>query len=437
MTGQTIDLDVFESTTIADIKYRLAMERGWNLDTVSLIANGKKLVDTDEVIVNTGGTAYIYSAKSHSQLNLLCNSIGIYLVNKTSSLNPNPGESNITSLAVISDNSISSLLQRNKFSLIIAGASIIGATAIVLAVLFPPTGMVIGGTLAISFLITAACLAIIAGIVLFKICLSEQYQNLPETNDMNDLSPPLPSGWHSSRYLMIDHGGVLDGEIYEGDIGLLNENDLVLNEISPDLSMVLKNGVIILRQLSDLVTHHHFRLVFHSKNHEDDQQRVWQQIKDAVTAKKIQLPPLFAMVVYDTEQYQKHPPVLPSVIINDEGVKVIGYGQDEGDGKSCVRQALSSACAIDIRDRKNCFVFDDGASVIDAARNEGYHGHLIGSGPNACTLAVAVDDLHTKLLAPVRDTKRVMQQPGKFSVFELLSQGAQKVGSLVVGNQFQ
>lgn len=417
MTGKTISLDIFESTTIADIKTSLVTEKGYNFNTTSLVANGKTLIDTDEVIVNQDGTAYIYSAQSQSRLNLLDNSIGIYLVNRSSSLHLTPDISDTVPIATTFNNS-TSLWQRNKLSLIIASASAVGAAAIVIAVLFPPTYITISSTFALALLMIAGSLTVIAGILLFKICLNERHLHSTE----NTTLPPLPRGWQLAdgicqRYLMLDHGGVLDGELYNGDIDALDANDLVLNEVCPGLHMVLKNGVTILQQLSDLTINHHFKLAFHSKNHEDDQQRVWQQIKDAAALKNAPLPLLFAMVVYDASLYPGNDPKSPSITINDEKVMIIGYGQGEGDGKSCVRQALSSACTIDSTVRKHCFVFDDGVSVISTARGEGYQAYLIGDGPNAHTLATAINDLYSKICVPVKDKKNVIQQPGEFSVF--------------------
>lgn len=281
--GRTISLDISASTTIADI-IKILVDKEDEVNNIFLVASGKKLMDTDEIIVNEEDrTAYIYSAQSQAQLSL--SDVTMHMVN--SSYLDSYG-SDTTFL-----DKTTNLWQQNKISLIVVIANTTIAIAILIATFYPSTGIPIGSALAINLLTIAGGLIVIAGILLLKICFNEL--NLSSTEST------LPQGWESTggicqRYIMLDHGGVLNGEIYNGDINQLDQNDLILNKVDHDSHMVLKNGVIILQQLSELATNHNFRIVFHSKNHKADQQRVWQQIKNAAILKNVQPPPLFAMV---------------------------------------------------------------------------------------------------------------------------------------------
>lgn len=199
------------------------------------------------------------------------------------------------------------------------------------------------------------------------------------------------------HYIMLDHGGVLSGEPYVGNIEMLHQDDLVLSEVYPGMSMVLRDGIKILNYLSDLVHSHDCKLVFHSKNKEVDQCLLWRQISIAAGEKGVVIPEVCAMAVYDASQYPDNTPEAPSITLNTANSIIVGYGQGERDGKACLRQALSVALEIDKASRSDCTVFDDGHSVIEAARLEGYQGYLIGDNPQALSFSAAIEDLYTHI----------------------------------------
>ena len=217
------------------------------------------------------------------------------------------------------------------------------------------------------------------------------------------------------RYIMLDHGGVLSGEPYEGDIDALSQDDLVLSEIYPGASMVLRDGVKILNCLSDLVSNHECKLVFHSKNRGPEQCLLWEQISTAAREKGIAIPEVYAMAVYDVNRYPDNTPENPLIDLTTSNSMIVGYGQGERNGKACVRQALSVALAIDETSRSDCTVFDDGNSVIEVARLEGYQAYLIGGGTHAASFSTAIECLYTQITETPRSCFSIQRQEGDWS----------------------
>jgi len=189
-------------------------------------------------------------------------------------------------------------------------------------------------------------------------------------------------------YLIFDHGGVLDGEMI---MGAPAENDLVLGNVGDGILNVLKGGVFFVKTLIKLVQAYDYQIVFHSKNREVDQLRILKQLQKACRTKGLTFPKVTVMAVYDTHQFKNFFPSAPRIIRDRaHGITVVGYGYDK-DGKSCVRQALSAALDISEDERGQHIVFDDGISVVNAAREEGYQAYLIGNGENAYSLTVAIE----------------------------------------------
>lgn len=435
--GKTITLDILENTTVFALKEKLAVMEGSHSDMLRLICNGKELMNEDLVIVTGNEQAHIHSVQFGHRLNFSNNSISAHLIERAT-FDPLSVQSIPTVKQPVPMNFLSlsyDLWRRNQVNFIGLLSSTVGAAAIVFSVLFSPKNVAIKNTLDIRLLTTAGGLSLVATFFLLKIIYKEWHvspearsQNREAGNQsvsMNQLT--LPRGWLPSKtvstpaicelpienthltlreqvtsnyYIMLDHGGVLSGEPYEGVIEDLDFDDLVLSEVYPGLNMVLKGGLTLLNRLSELIKYHNCKLVFHSKNRESDQRALWQQIKIAAEKKGAELPHLHAMVIYDASQYSNSKPSAPLVTFDGyEGSIMIAYGREEGDGKSCVRQALSKAFGIDHSSRGDCIVFDDGTSVVAMARREGYQAYWIGSEVGAFDLTSAIEDLYIKIIA--------------------------------------
>jgi hypothetical protein len=210
------------------------------------------------------------------------------------------------------------------------------------------------------------------------------------------------------KYLMLDHGGVLDGDI---SVSSPKKNDLLLEKYAWGGYRLIKNGVQLVKDLHELVYHYDYQLVFHSKNQKNDQINVYKDLKMACFLQEIQLPPIYAMAVCDPYVYRNVDSLQPILTYdNKHDIRVAGYGV-ELEGKTCVRQALSSILHIAPNDRSQHIIFDDGESVINAARTEGYQAYLIGTGNNRIELADAVAMLcqqFTKQIAN-QDTPTISQ----------------------------
>lgn len=191
---------------------------------------------------------------------------------------------------------------------------------------------------------------------------------------------------------MFDHGGVLDGSIVT-DKSTITANDLVLDVYDEGLFQVLKNGVQIVKYINDLVAHHGYEVVFHSKNKEEDQIKILNQLQLACTRKGLEFPKIRAMAVYDVSQYQNRTSADPKKITNQQGIAVAGWGADDLSGKASVRRALETLLEIDPKDRKNHIVFDDGAPNVSTPRGEGYQAHLIGIGEGCVALDKALEQI--------------------------------------------
>lgn len=212
-----------------------------------------------------------------------------------------------------------------------------------------------------------------------------------------------------TKYLMLDHGGVLDGEMSLNP----GPNDLILSDLGEGVQNILKDGVSIVQNLHTLVNEHGYHIVFHSKNRENDQLRILEQLHRACKAKNILFPTVEAMPVCDNDAY---PTILPTAatilsrtsenirqqypeIAQVGAIQVVGYGQ-AADGKLDVRQAIEHLCAMSGNriNKAESIVFDDGGPVIDAARQEGYQAYRIATeAEQGGSLAQATADILKKL----------------------------------------
>lgn len=201
------------------------------------------------------------------------------------------------------------------------------------------------------------------------------------------------------KYLMFDHGGVLDGE-YVVEAKSVTENDLDLGPVEGGGRMVLKNGVEAIRDLTVLVNQHGYQIVYHSANAIPDQIKLHQSLVVACRSKGLSFPAVRAMPVLNKSSGSPDTnPRIGTARFNaggsDINILTAEFSTDES-GKRSVRRALQNAfattSAIDI---PNSHVFDDGPSIIRAAREDGYIGHEIGSGPSKETLFAALKNVLT------------------------------------------
>ncbi|WED42988.1 hypothetical protein [Legionella cardiaca] len=185
------------------------------------------------------------------------------------------------------------------------------------------------------------------------------------------------------KYLMFDHGGVLDGSVVMNLDTIDAENDLVLEPFDWGGAQVLRNGVQIVALMNELVERYQYQIVFHSKNKEEDQLKILLQLQAACQLKKISFPPVLAMAVFDPERYTESSSS-PRTIIIEGGIHLAAWGADDFDGKASVRRALEKL--LNITDRSQHIVFDDGEPNVNTPREEGYQAFLIGEGSERVTL---------------------------------------------------
>lgn len=175
------------------------------------------------------------------------------------------------------------------------------------------------------------------------------------------------------KYLILDHGGVLDGEI---TLEAPQANDLLIAQIDEGTFQVLKDGVKIVKALNELVNNWEYQLAFHSKNTERSQLELLRKLQQACALKGLTFPKVVAMAARDPSLYSGVSPNHPQ-IHNHNGMLIAGYDLEE-DGKACVRKALMRALNIAPGDINNHIIIDDGAPVIAAATKEGWQGFRVG-----------------------------------------------------------
>ncbi|MCE3237931.1 MAG: hypothetical protein K0R24_912, partial [Gammaproteobacteria bacterium] len=182
-----------------------------------------------------------------------------------------------------------------------------------------------------------------------------------------------------SYYLMLDYDVVLSGEVSEQ---APTPGDLMLSEL-PDFGdnvrryMVLKQGVLAVQYLQELVVQYGYQIVFHSKNLEHLQLNALAQLRAACQNNGLEFPPVAAIAVLNP-QYKGVTSAHPIIgyTATRLPIRTATYGV-QGEGKSCVRQALSTLLQITPPQRAQCIVFDADPSIIAAAQAEGYRAFHI------------------------------------------------------------
>ncbi|MBS0290358.1 MAG: hypothetical protein JSS07_10055 [Proteobacteria bacterium] len=186
-----------------------------------------------------------------------------------------------------------------------------------------------------------------------------------------------------TKFLFIDHGGVLDGS-YVPRTETISPADLIIdNNNDPEYINVLKNGVAIINNLNSLVNDYDYQIAFHSKNQEANQDAILMKLQTACTNKGFQFPPIHSMAVYDPSKYRNVSSNNPT-IEERNGIKRVCWGTKSivnqrmvEDGKDKVRRALEKALNIPSTQRKFHAVFDDGPSILEVAKEEGYQTFVI------------------------------------------------------------
>lgn len=202
------------------------------------------------------------------------------------------------------------------------------------------------------------------------------------------------------KFLMFDHGGVLDGDFVASKTTIA-KNDLVLMEHKEGGFQVLKNGVAIVNAMNNLVQYHGYEVVFHSKNREEDQFILLKQLQEACKKIGLKFPAVKAMAVYDSSSY-KNISSSSAIMTISQGIIVAGWAADDLDGKASVRRALERVLDIGKKDYGQHVVFDDVDSIIEEAKKEGYQAFSIGIEKGQVTLNTALQQV--LLSQPVRDT---------------------------------
>lgn len=192
---------------------------------------------------------------------------------------------------------------------------------------------------------------------------------------------------NNKKYLFLDHGGVLDGSFSEEKP---SNDDLLLDQVE-GYYQVIKNGVLLVKQLNLLVSSYGYEIVFHSKSKEADQMSLLNSIRVACSNKDLAFPNITAMAVRDAKEFNGVESENPVIIKNRKhGIWIAGYDK-ELDGKACVRNALSKLLSISEISRKRHYILDDGASVICRANLEGWSSIRIGTEAEDVGLDKAID----------------------------------------------
>lgn len=189
------------------------------------------------------------------------------------------------------------------------------------------------------------------------------------------------------KYLMMDHGGVLDGGIAMS-MDDISPNDLILEQYNWGGVQFLKNGVNIVNNINCLINDHDYKLVFHSKNKYQDQIHILQQLQDACTVKGITFPKVYAMAVKDSDLNPEVNSSAPNISRDESDILVAQWGADDLNGKASVRRALESALRINEENRADHIIFDDGRPNFETPLTEGYQAHLIGGDGIALHVAI-------------------------------------------------
>ena len=209
-------------------------------------------------------------------------------------------------------------------------------------------------------------------------------------------TPPLPlkntaynypdfSHPEEKRYLFLDHGGVLDGEIVLNREEI-TEKDLLLSKEEESKYKVLKNGVQIIEILNKLINHHNFEVYFHANNQEEEQLKMINILQKACEQKGLEFPKIPALFVCDEQAFPNTPSDNPEVHDKEEhGIKIVGYSKNE-EHKKCLRKTYAYYRGIKLSAKKYHCILDSKIDVIREARAEGWHALLVDKNNSLYTI---------------------------------------------------
>lgn len=196
----------------------------------------------------------------------------------------------------------------------------------------------------------------------------------------------------SSKYLLIDRGGVLEG-IPKANAKKIEENDIVFLYGDSKTEYVLKNGLLIAQNLNTLIKTFGYEIIVYAKSQVDNMLGLLRSLKQACEQRGTPWPRVYAAAVRDDKKFGGVTPENPVVNKNSEhDILIIGYST-ERPGKSCVRAAISQSLGISKEHRKDNFVLDDGPSIIKAAAQEGWTAYEINDMHAKSTLHGVIDEI--------------------------------------------
>jgi hypothetical protein len=196
------------------------------------------------------------------------------------------------------------------------------------------------------------------------------------------------------KYLMLDHGGVLDGSIVTAST--VTDNDIVLGQIDSDYIRILRNGVRIVCILNQLVRDHHYQIVYHSSNVVSDQLNIHNELVEGARKKGLIFPNVRVTAAPDSALTNESPENPKVGTLGKTGIPFLSYANTGTSGKNCVRRALASYLNISEATKQKHIIFDDGGSNVSTAKSEGYSAYLIGR--EGTSLEAALDEILQKEL---------------------------------------
>ena len=200
----------------------------------------------------------------------------------------------------------------------------------------------------------------------------------------------------NKRYVLIDHGGVL--ETYKDKP---SEDDLILKDLD-GLYQVLENAPKVIQALNRL-EQFNISIAFHSKSGLNEQLGLYKSLLANSKAKGMKFPEVVAMAVYNSQAYKSYKCDDPYIITNaDPKIIIAGY-QNDLKGKACIRKALQKALGIPDFERNEHYVLDDVSDNTEAAQNEGWQTFLINEG---MTLENAINEICDKAEQESKEQKK-------------------------------
>jgi len=177
----------------------------------------------------------------------------------------------------------------------------------------------------------------------------------------------------SRKYLIIDSKQALAGELVTQAI---HPGDLVITELDDGISLVLKQGVQIIKYLKTLTDGHEYELVFNSQLTEDEQLDLLNCLGQACRNQGLmEFPKVTAMTVRDNVAL-KDVDLNQSTIIRNKGhgAWIAGYGLDlyGGGDAALLFEAVSKLLEIKESEQQQSIVINYAPSIVKIAREKGW-----------------------------------------------------------------